>query len=385
MDFYNVLLAKKTNRVLQFGSLYERLFETWINRARQILKDLPTGSISTVTDAAELPLNALKVSVEAWQEGSGDPSPSNIRPIHGWSSASLYDTGVNLWDEEMEVGNIDTTTGANSYASNRLRSSNYIAIKGGAAITIVCPTNGRYFEYDANYNYIGNTQFSPTGDYVTITPSSNTAYIRFILSTNYGTTYNNDVSINYPSSDTSYHAYQGKQCAQQFPSTIYGAEWDVVGGVLNNQYACINIPTDASVWLETSNPNVPQGRYGYYTVGGAIPNCKYSGGDANPNNVIIEFNMAKKGYSASDAVTATTFTVGVGMANYQTNIWINTDKATKTEFLQWLSENPLQLKYPLATPTTIDLSPLSIRLLEGTNNLYADCGEVLSGKYWANV
>ena len=47
------------------------------------VKPLPTGAISTVTDAAELPLNALKVSVEAWQEGSGDPSPSNIRPITG--------------------------------------------------------------------------------------------------------------------------------------------------------------------------------------------------------------------------------------------------------------------------------------------------------------
>ena len=75
--------------------MYERLFETWINRARQILKDLPTGSISTVNDAAPLPLNALKVSVEAWQEGSGDPSPSNVRPIHGWSQATITDEGKN--------------------------------------------------------------------------------------------------------------------------------------------------------------------------------------------------------------------------------------------------------------------------------------------------
>ena len=75
MNYYNALLAKKTNKVLQFGSLYERLFETWINRARQILKDLPTGAISTVNDAAELPLNALKVSVEAVQDLHGYDHP----------------------------------------------------------------------------------------------------------------------------------------------------------------------------------------------------------------------------------------------------------------------------------------------------------------------
>jgi hypothetical protein len=44
-----------------------------------------------------------------------------------------------------------------------------------------------------------------------------------------------------------------------------------------------------------------------------------------------------------------------------------------------------EVKYKLATPIYITQTGLSIRMLEGVNNLYADCGEVLSGKYWANV
>jgi hypothetical protein len=40
--------------------------------------------------------------------------------------------------------------------------------------------------------------------------------------------------------------------------------------------------------------------------------------------------------------------------------------------------------YELKTPTTIDLSPLSIRLLEGVNNIYADCGEVIEGEYFVD-
>ena len=64
--------------------------------------------------------------------------------------------------------------------------------------------------------------------------------------------------------------------------------------------------------------------------------------------------------------------------------------STVEEFNTWLANQsadntPVQLAYPLATPTTIDLSPLSIRMLQDTNNIYADCGEILSGKYWAEV
>ena len=52
-------------------------------------------SISNVAlatfEADGLPLNSLKVSVEAKQEGSGTPSPENVRPISGWSEVKVSD------------------------------------------------------------------------------------------------------------------------------------------------------------------------------------------------------------------------------------------------------------------------------------------------------
>lgn len=50
-----------------------------------------SGSIITITDGAEnAPLKSCVVNIEPVQSGSGDPSPSNIRPISGW-------TQVNVW------------------------------------------------------------------------------------------------------------------------------------------------------------------------------------------------------------------------------------------------------------------------------------------------
>ena len=165
------------------------------------LKDLPTGSISTVTDAAELPLNALKVGVEAVQSGSGTPSPSNIRPISGWDSGE-----ITVCDDVQNPTQTETTT-------------------------------------------------------------------------------------------------------LNFPQTIYGAEWDVVSGKLKQ--------TDGYI-------------------------ASYNG-ESLPSSWISDRDV----YDGTN-----TPTIGA------------------------------EVVYKLATPTTIDLSPLSIRLLQGTNNLYADCGEVIEGEYF---
>lgn len=50
-----------------------------------------SGSIITITDGAEnTPLKSAVVSIEPVQSGSGDPSPTNIRPISGWSEVNVW-------------------------------------------------------------------------------------------------------------------------------------------------------------------------------------------------------------------------------------------------------------------------------------------------------
>ena len=120
--------------------------------------------------------------------------------------------GVNLWDEEWEVGALNYTTGNTQVNLNNIRSLNYIPISPSTTVYIKTPTGQPIIvcEYNESKTFIA----SPIYGYgnVTLTTNSDTHFIKFctIGNPNYGSTYNNDISINYPSTDTTYHAYNGQ-------------------------------------------------------------------------------------------------------------------------------------------------------------------------------
>ena len=104
--------------------------------------------------------------------------------------------GFNQWDEQWEVGGINFDTGNNTNDNTRIRSKNYIPVIGGATY-YVKSARIAWFEYDANKTYlrVGNSG-SYVGANATFTPSNDSYYIRFQVSTTYGTTYKNDICIN---------------------------------------------------------------------------------------------------------------------------------------------------------------------------------------------
>lgn len=108
----------------------------------------------------------------------------------------LVSTGRNLWDEETLNGSINTTTGQYENIGTNLVSENYIRVIPNA----VCFINTNKWDYvcmyDENQNYIGTltTYQSITGGYKLNIPA-NCLYIKFKLSSSYGTNYNNDITI----------------------------------------------------------------------------------------------------------------------------------------------------------------------------------------------
>jgi len=110
--------------------------------------------------------------------------------------------GVNLWDEEWELGGISTVTGVDFPNNNQIRSVNYIKVSPnttyynkGYTLAII--------GYDENKNFV---EFLGNITVGTFTIPSGVSYIRFCRT---ATTYNNDISINYPATDTTYHHYTG--------------------------------------------------------------------------------------------------------------------------------------------------------------------------------
>ena len=155
---------------------------------------------------------------------------------NGYTGMSIYRRGTNLWDEQWEQGNIDADTGENIHDSARIRSKNLMPVVGGENYYFYTPilTGGFYnriFFYDKNRDYISFIQTSINEGGFSFSVPSSARFIRFRLSTQYGATYNNDTSINYPATDTEYHAYNTN-------SSVYNVDWTteagtVYGGSLN--------------------------------------------------------------------------------------------------------------------------------------------------------
>lgn len=62
-----------------------------INDKAPVIIDTASGSIASFSDGADnIPVKDLTVGIEPVQSGSGDPSPSNIRPISGWTGANIH-------------------------------------------------------------------------------------------------------------------------------------------------------------------------------------------------------------------------------------------------------------------------------------------------------
>ncbi len=193
------------------------------------------------------PLQSVIVDVEAT---GGNGTPDNPNPINGYTGANITRCGVNLWDEVWEVGSYDAS--GQPVADNTiLRSKNYITIPKNTTVYITAPWNGIFYWYDANKAFISYTGFNSNGD--TKTAPVNACYLHFRMASNYGTTYNNDISINYPSTDSAYHPYNGDTVTISFGQTVYGGVLDVTRGKLKPciEYPSYNGETLSGRWLSS--------------------------------------------------------------------------------------------------------------------------------------
>lgn len=187
---------------------------------------------------------------------------SNICPISGWTQMKVVAAGYNVWDEEWELGSFDASTGAETTAQTTIRSKNYITVKPGSGYYYHTGGTDVYLTvvfYDGNKNIIqvksGASGSIHNGS--TITPPSGAYYMRFAPQ-GAGGTYGNNISINYPSTDHAYHAYQGTPINIPLGQTVYGGTLDVLRGKLNVKpyYASYSGQTLVGPWISSHDKYV---------------------------------------------------------------------------------------------------------------------------------
>lgn len=283
---------------------------------------------------------------------------SNICPITGWTGCEAHRTGVNLFDKDAtwtSAGNyilndngVKVSDGSSSYFLEKLPvkpNTTYYSV-GGAA------DNGtqRIYFYDRNGVFISRSIAQNYG--FSFTTPSNCYYIGFQYKTS---ALNLSAwSINYPSTDTGYHAYNGTTLSVTFPNgqTVYGGTVDLVSGVLKSKMASVDLGTlnwgKSDQFFEAVIANRSNGI-------GLCSNYKFYGTVQYPT---IKAHMPDKQFAFTSNSSRKYIEV------------YDTAYSSASDFKTAMSG--VQLVYELAEPAEISLTPQEISTLRGENNVWSN-------------
>ena len=197
---------------------------------------------------------------------------SNICPISGWDEANVSVSGFNIWNEEWINGYYNQ--GQFIFAQDAICCKNKIIVKPNTNMYYVkdfsVESNFYYTFYDINGNFLPLSGYDASGRIAkassgVISVPSGAYYMTFNMGSAYGSTYNHDISLNYPSTDTSYHAYNGHTYTIPFTDSqgqsveVFGGSVDVVngGGNAYKEYPSYNGETLIGPWISDRDVYAP--------------------------------------------------------------------------------------------------------------------------------
>ena len=335
-----------------------------------LITDTASGAIASFPDGAAMPVKDLTVSIEPVQSGSGDPSPTNIRPISGWTQAKVTRTGKNLFDVSWDSGVLSTTIGADINAvtsSSRYAHSSIYQMKDQVCVSIETLDTSK-IEYFGVLAYVNDKLVWQNG--ITLNASNKTktwtipanTYEKLRLNIGAPSGVNADATnvrlqIELGSTATTYEPYNGQQYTIDLNGTRYGGTLDVTTGVLTVDRAMVDM--GSLDWLQ----GVSLHNIFYASISGCA--IGESGKTQCMTSMYKAVNSTDFANLAEKCVALQLLygTVGVSDSSY----------ANASAFK--IGVTGQTLVYELAEPITVQLTAQEITTLLGQNNIYADCGD----------
>lgn len=339
-----------------------------------------SGAIVQCTPVANYPLS-VQASWGPRQEGSGDPSPDNIRPITGVDSVQVTRCGKNL----LDISNMQTRT----TKGITLKGITFQLENGGIHVsgTATSVTDSPIFEmFLPSGTYIGNLRSS------TFSWLSSASFVvqkadgsRFYYASSNPFTINEDEKplywyfavdagvnvdeIIYPqielgSTATPYEPYTGSAAMLTLPETIYGGTVDAVTGEgAKTIHRAVLDGTEEWVLnaqMKDSGINGYQIALEFLADDSYTCICSHFGG------------MKWDGILKEDSVSVTSQVMVVRTNGSETlEDWKSYLAA------QYAAGTPVTIAYKLATPTAFHATGgQSLPALPGTNTVYTDAGVV---------
>lgn len=337
-----------------------------------------TGNIVTFdSDLDNFPLKSLKVSIEPKQAGSGDPSPDNVRPISGWDSVEATLAGDNLVDDTLRNYTNTVTLPAGTwyaqafiYAASEINTRlDYINENGNWASVLSSPFETSTFTTEGNYTFGWAYPAGANPKTMTLNVTKPTTFRFNTASLN--NTRRLSLSRVRKTSISDFVEYQGGETkVSTLPETVYGGSLDVVNGVLTVDRAMVDLGTLS--WVYDSA--VPR----FYSSGIASV-AKGAPASNKKANIICSAYRILALDGSEDSIYGSEGNGGIALSAGGNISVKDTSYTTATAFKTAMSG--VQLVYELAEPRTIQLTPKQVTTLLGTNNVWADSGDV-TVEYW---
>lgn len=168
-----------------------------------------------------------------------------------------------------------------------------------------------------------------------------------------------------------YALYNGHTTPVPLGQTVYGGEVNPISGELKITDVCLTLTGEESGWANAGNTS-------FYNMSLMVNALAPSGSIKDVKGICSHDATNSSGYLNSYIRKGETYG---GLQFYDTaNYWgiSGTDLASKLNYLkaQYTNGTPVQIKYELATPTTVQLTPTQVATLLGTNNVWSDAGDV---------
>ena len=352
-----------------------------------------SGSIVSIPDGMSAPAIDVSVEIEPVQAGSGDPSPENVRPISGWTGCKVQRTGKNLAKLSPLSGSsanytnltdngvsVYSQTTSSAYRLCKFSITNTDSLKGeilNFSCNVVNDTGTDSPRtilriVDADGNTIGQNIFELTTLSISrsFTIPSNLAdgcsLVLFLYSSSGGIgeqrkTWSN-IQLELGSTATPYEPYQGNQYQvswQTEAGTVYGGTLDVTSGKLVIDREIVDLGSLNWAYNEAQTRFLSSERSSVIKA-------------PSSNGSTIKALCSQYAYMSLNALGINKDGCAVSTTK---NIYVK-DLAYSDKDIFKTAMSGVQFVYELATPVEITLTPTEIALLQGTNNIWSDSGNV---------
>ena len=334
-----------------------------------LVSESASGNPASFDDGADdVPVSSLKVALEPIQTGTGDPSPTNIRPISGHSSVTVERTGKNLYQVTQTSQTIDGVTVT-------INADGTISLAGTATATIALVLG--YFTPKANTRYyVSGSPFATNSCRLQFQEGSTTVVNQYnnesVLVENLNVTQHrirlyiaNGTNVNGVvikpmiryASDTD-DTFEPYVAPTSYPISlgrdVYGGTVDLTTGVLTLTTGYKNITASDSV------STVGSRGHGWQVYRSSFDNPPLNTGENYSDGVMCD--RLKTEIGASSVADDIVFINSTGTLRFN----LATVYADKTALFNALSE--INVAYPIE-PQTIQLTPQEVKTLLGYNNI----------------